>query len=868
MRRKYIRMVKVDGQEIVSHAGKTQALSTYFKSIIGVPGQAVEMDLQSLYAGTQRPGCQLTRRFSETELKQAVCQMNQLSAPRPDGFGPAFFRIAWQTVRTQILAFAEAFHQGVADLDLINRSHMVLLPKKPDAIDVDAFRPICLQNCALKILTKALTTRLQLEIPKLIDIHQTGFVRGRSISDTFVYAVELVQTCHKRKRPTIVLKLDFAKAFDTVNWTGLDSVLRARGFHQRWLDWMHSLLSSSKSAVLVNGCPGPWINCKRGLRQGDPLSPYLFLLVAETLQRLITKANEIRHPTEDSLPCAVLQYADDTLIVFRAETSAAVKLKEILDQFAAMSGLHINFDKSTLVPIHANADLIQQCVQVLGCSQGSFPQQYLGLPLSASKLPVSAFNMYIQRTDKFLGSWQADLLNPMGRLVLVNSVLDSILVYLMSSLQLPASAMHTMDKLRRAFLWSGDKAGVASPANCLVVWTSVCNPRECGGLGVRDLGVQNICLLLKLLHRLHCPQSSAWAAWVQRRASITTLTGELHGDHWQTLRSIAPLYQAITTVQIGDGRCTSFWYDVWDDEDEALAERFPALLSHCSFKQATLWEIKTSGLLRTLVPRLSTAAQTELQQLLPVIEQTALSEAHDKRCSPFIRPDNSLDSGALYKLIKARGQGGSPRAAFIWENLAPPRVKLFLWLLTQGRIQSRSALWRKRIVDSATCEICSATDETPEHIIHGCALGRNVWASMNLQSIISVDMSELHTVRGPSGDQFPEFPSFLALVCWHIWKARNAKIFRNESKTADHVLQECISTTLMWKYRFPLRKRIVADHWCSILQMARTWRKLVSRGLIPLSVACPPLSSLSGCKSSQGNTRLHCNSYISRAGLG
>jgi hypothetical protein len=94
---------------------------------------------------------------------------------------------------------------------------MVLIPKKPAAVDVDSFRPICLQNCSLKILSKVLTKRLQGEIPKLININQTGFIRGRSISDTFVYALELVQVCHKRKKPALVLKLDFAKAFDTVN---------------------------------------------------------------------------------------------------------------------------------------------------------------------------------------------------------------------------------------------------------------------------------------------------------------------------------------------------------------------------------------------------------------------------------------------------------------------------------------------------------------------------------------------------------------------------------------------------------------------------------------------------------------------------
>jgi hypothetical protein len=170
MRRKFIRMIRVDGQEIVSHAGKTEALSGFFKSIIGVPGHAAPFDLDSLYVGSARPCEALSSAFSSDKLKKSVFAMNRLSAPRPDGFGPAFFCAAWSSVKDTVLAFADAFYNGTADLDRINRSHMVLLSKKPDAMEVNAFRPVCLQNCALKIISKTLTTRLQSEILGLIDI--------------------------------------------------------------------------------------------------------------------------------------------------------------------------------------------------------------------------------------------------------------------------------------------------------------------------------------------------------------------------------------------------------------------------------------------------------------------------------------------------------------------------------------------------------------------------------------------------------------------------------------------------------------------------------------------------------------------------
>ena len=169
---------------------------------------------------------------------------------------------------------------------------------------------------------------MQQQVPKLIDIDQTGFIKGRFISENFVFATELVQCCYKRKAPTVVIKLDFAKAFDSVNWESLDAVLQARGFPRLWRSWMQQLLASSRSAVMVNGILGPWIRCRRGLRQGDALSPYLFLLVADVLQRLIKADDNIRHPLMEG-SCPILQYADDTIILIRGDPGDATGLSHL-----------------------------------------------------------------------------------------------------------------------------------------------------------------------------------------------------------------------------------------------------------------------------------------------------------------------------------------------------------------------------------------------------------------------------------------------------------------------------------------------------------------------------------------------------------
>lgn len=322
--------------------------------------------------------------------------------------------------------------------------------------------------------SKVLTNRLQPAIPLLVSDDQAGFVLGRCISESFAYAVDLLHCYYRRNAPTLILKLDFHKAFDCVNWDSLLRILRCRGFPENWCAWVLTLQNTGKIAVLLNGAPGRWINCRNGLCQGDPLSPYLFIIVADVLRRLLhhpTLANCLAHPLIPDAPCPVLQYADDRLIFLRCSPEAVTQTKHILHIFEGATGLSINYHKTTFLPVAVPANLASELAGNFGTTVSSFPQTYLGLPHSPHKLSVSDCLPLISLVDKHLSGWGAALLNRAGRLTLSTVVLSSIPIHFMAAMSIPKTVIKAIDRRRRAFFWTGDDKCHGS--KCLVAWDTV-----------------------------------------------------------------------------------------------------------------------------------------------------------------------------------------------------------------------------------------------------------------------------------------------------------------------------------------------------------------------------------------------------------
>ena len=252
---------------------------------------------------------------------------------------------------------------------------------------------------------------------ELVRINQSTFIQGHRIHENFRTVQLTCRWLHARRCPAVLLKVDLAKVFDTVGWPFLLEVLEHAGFPTRWRDWISAILSSASAKVLVNGRPRNQICHARGLRQGDPLSPLLFVIVMEVLNALIAEADRrsvFAALLGDAIKYRASVYAENLLIFLSPVVEDFNCIRQMLELFTGALGLATNVDKGLITPIRCTSDQVAAIQQVFPCRVQEFPTRYLGAPLSLSRLSRSEERRLVDALASRTATWKAGLLTNAG----------------------------------------------------------------------------------------------------------------------------------------------------------------------------------------------------------------------------------------------------------------------------------------------------------------------------------------------------------------------------------------------------------------------------------------------------------------------
>ena len=231
--------------------------------------------------------------FTEGEVQAALMEMNGDKAPGPDGFSLFFWQRCWDFVKEEIMEMFKEFYDRNVFLKSLNNTSLVLIPKKGGVEDLGDFRPISLLGGLYKLLAKLLANRLKKVRGKVVSPNQNAFVTGRQILDVSLIANEVIDAWNKKGENGLICKLDIGKVYDSINWQFMLKVMEKMGFSSKWLRWMWWCISTTKFSVMVNGTPVGFFSSSKGLRQGNPLSPYLFVMGMEVLSVLIDRKSVV-----------------------------------------------------------------------------------------------------------------------------------------------------------------------------------------------------------------------------------------------------------------------------------------------------------------------------------------------------------------------------------------------------------------------------------------------------------------------------------------------------------------------------------------------------------------------------------------------
>eukprot|EP00253_Pinus_taeda_P032627 PITA_32627 len=380
---------------------------------------------------SREDNCNLNSPITEKEVSEVLKEMKNGKAPGSDGFNVDFFKACWNIVKEDIIRVMEDSRLNKTILRALNTSFISIIPKQGNAQTPERYRPIGLCNVVYKIISKVMAKKLKPLMPSLVSREQSGYVEGRQILDNIIQAHEVVHSLTSERKLGMII-------------------------------WVMALGTSSSFSILINGYPSKLFLPTRGLRQGDPLLPFLLILMMEGLGWSIKHARSTGkiqglQISENGQALTHQQFVDDTMLQGIPTVKEALAYKQILKDFASTSGMEVNLSKLKIFFFNTHITIQRNVSRILGFQTDSLPSKYLGVPLTAKPmLKIILEPLIIKMQDKVMKLANVSL-NIEGRLILTKVVLQAIPVFMLSTLPTPKGVLQQFRNIQRDFLWGKDE---------------------------------------------------------------------------------------------------------------------------------------------------------------------------------------------------------------------------------------------------------------------------------------------------------------------------------------------------------------------------------------------------------------------------
>ncbi|GJZ53952.1 RNA-directed DNA polymerase, eukaryota [Tanacetum coccineum] len=805
-----IRGILVEGRWIESPILVKDEFLSYFASRFNKPPDYrlhIDLDFPNKLSLEQQMVLEIE--VTREEIKKAVWDCGVDKSPGPDGFTFGFYRRYWTFLENDVVEAVLYFFNHGQFPKGSNSSFITLIPKTQEAKMMKDFRPITLIGSLYKIIAKILANRLVVVLEDLVSDVQSAFVAKRQILDGPFILNELFQWCKMKKKHTMIFKVDFEKAYDSVRWDYLDDVLKRFGFGEKWCGWIQNCLLSSKGSVIVNGSPTKEFQFHRGLKQGDPLSPFLFLLIMESLhismQRVVDAGLFRGIQVGSSLQVSHLFYADDAVFMGHWSEANIDTILRVLDCFYHASGLRINMLKSKLMGISVSSDKVDQAAKKIGCAILQVPFSYLGSKVGCLMSRIQSWSEIVNNILTRLSKWKLKTLSIGGRLTLLKSVLGSLPIYHMSLFKVPAKVLLNMESIRCHF-FNGIEHNGKKPI--WVKWNKVLASKEKGGLGVSSFYALNRALLFKWVWRFCTQQSALWTKIIKgihgEDGKIGKHVRSHHPSLWlDIVKEVQHIQRQGTDLmgfihrKMGNGVDIRFWEDKWRG-DNTFQSDFPRMYALETQKNISVALKLSHDDLLCSFRRAPRAGAEELQyiQLVKIMEGITLFDSKDRwrwsleGCGEFTVASvrNLLDANSL-PVVSSKTR---------WIKAVPIKVNIHAWKVKLDILPTRLNISKRGMdIESILCPLCEKNVESSSHIFFTCPISREIfrkvllWWEIDVVMVSSYDewLEWLLSIRLHSKHK-ELFEGVCYVLWWYIWNFRNKSIFGSACPSKALIFEE------------------------------------------------------------------------------